>query len=186
MKGTCVSDIRIEETDIEGLFVIEPITDSDKCEDVIEVYNQSVFMSKGLTQHFVQDNEVFSHKGVLRGMHVNLARPQAKLIRVSSGAIFDVVVDLRKGSKTYAQWFGIELSASNRKQLYIPEGMGHGYLALSDAKVIFKTTTHYIPNDEIGFAWNSKALKIQWPLNNIKIIQSDCDRSCPDFSELTL
>lgn len=109
---------------------------------------------------FVQDNESVSKKGVLRGMHVNIKHPQDKLVRVLDGEILDVVIDLRKDSITYLSCFSVILSNDNKKQLYIPKGMGHGYLAIKDCRILFKTTTHYIPGDELGFAWNSKEITV--------------------------
>lgn len=168
---------------INGVHIIEPQI-SDNREFFYETYNESDFMEKGLTYKFVQDNEVFSKKGVLRGMHVNIKYPQGKLIRVTNGRIYDVIIDLRKKSKTYKKWFGIELSSNNRKQIYIPEGMGHGYLALEDSTVLFKVTTHYVPNSEMGFAWNSREFGITWPIDGIELIQNDNDRGNKDYSEM--
>lgn len=125
-----MANIHVKKTNIEGLYVIEPIVFSDYRGIYFETYNYEVFSSYGLNYHFVQDNESVSKKGVLRGMHVNMKHPQGKLIRVLSGEILDVVIDLRKESKTYMSCFSICLSAQNYKQLYIPEGMGHGYLAM--------------------------------------------------------
>lgn len=169
---------------IKGLCIIETKRFYDNRGYFTEVYNAMEFLEEGLQLQFVQDNEVYSHRGVLRGMHVNISHPQGKLIRVLSGKIFDVVIDLRKESSTYKRWFGIELSSENRKQLYIPEGMGHGYLALTDANVLFKVTTHYVPNDEVGFAWNSGEFKIEWPTMDIKYILNETDKNSKDFSTL--
>ena len=124
-----MANIHVKKTNIEGLYVIEPIVFSDHRGIYFETYNYEALSSYGLNYHFVQDNESVSKKGVLRGMHVNMKHPQGKLIRVLSGEILDVVIDLRKESKTYMSCFSICLSAQNYKQLYIPEGMGHGYLA---------------------------------------------------------
>ena len=113
-----------------------------------------------------------------------MKHPQGKLIRVLSGEILDVVIDLRKESKTYMSCFSICLSAQNYKQLYIPEGMGHGYLAMQDSRVLFKVTTHYIPDDEIGFAWNSAAINIDWGIQ--EPIQNSRDKNSKDLSEVWL
>lgn len=169
---------------IEGLCMIEPKVFDDNRGSFTEAYNESEFFEYGLSAHFVQDNEVHSKKGVLRGMHVNVNHPQAKLIRVLRGTIFDVVVDLRRTSVTYGKWFGVELSADNKKQLYIPEGFGHGYLTLSDADVLFKVTTHYIPGDEIGFAWNSTQNYFKWPVMDDEYIMSLADKSNPQLATL--
>lgn len=179
-----MADIKVESTKIKGLYVIEPIIFKDDRGFLYEAYNEESLRKYGLSDRFVQDNEVVSNKGVLRGMHVNVKHPQAKLIRTLDGKIFDVVIDLRKDSDTYGESFSIMLSAENRKQLYIPEGMGHGYLAMSTSRVLFKTTTHYLPDDEIGFAWDSKEIKIKWPIDNP--IQNERDKKNKALSEVTL
>ena len=169
---------------INGLCVIEPKVFSDNRGFLMESYNEEEFSEEGLSAKFVQDNEAFSRKGVLRGFHVNRNHPQGKLIRVLDGEIFDVAIDLRINSPTYKKWYGVNLSDENRKQLYIPEGFGHGYLALTDARILFKVTTHWIAGDEIGFAWNSEEFNIDWPINNP--IQNESDKSSPDFSKISL
>lgn len=181
-RGKDMADIKVTNTNIDGLFVIEPTIFSDNRGDLFEAYNDDVFSSHGLNLKFVQDNEVSSKKNVLRGMHVNVKHPQGKLVRVLDGKILDVVIDLRKESPTYMSCYSIVLSNDNKKQLYIPEGMGHGYLALQDSRVLFKTTTHYIPGDELGFAWNSKAVTVDWGAK--EPIQNDRDKSSKDLSEV--
>lgn len=170
--------------DIEGLMVIVPKVFEDNRGYLVESYNKDDFIETGITDIFIQDNEAFSKKNVLRGFHINRMHPQAKLIRVLDGIIYDVAIDLRENSKTYKKWYGIELSADNKKQLYIPEGFGHGYLAITDARILFKVTTHWVADDEIGFAWNSKELNVNWsvdiPIQNAK------DKASPDLSELEL
>lgn len=177
-----MSDIIVTRTPVDGSFIVKPIMFEDDRGSFFETYNDKVFNHHGLNLHFVQDNEVTSKKNVLRGMHVNVKHPQGKLIRVLDGKILDVVIDLRKSSATYMKCYSLELSAENKMQLFIPEGIGHGYLALSDARILFKTTTHYIPNDEIGFAWNSKALDVNWPIS--APILNDRDRMSPDLETL--
>lgn len=177
-----MADIRVIKTDIEGLFVIEPTIFTDNRGDLFESYNDEVFAAYGLNLKFVQDNESSSKQGVLRGMHVNIKHPQGKLVHVLDGEILDVVIDLRKTSKTYMSCFSIILSNENKKQLYIPEGMGHGYLAVTDTRILFKTTTHYIPGDELGFAWNSNALTVDWGVTNP--IQNDRDKESKDLFEV--
>lgn len=167
---------------IKGLNLIKPKIFSDIRGNFMESYNEMEFSREGLSYHFIQDNEVFSYKGVLRGFHVNVNHPQAKLVRVIVGGIYDVVIDLRKESDTYKKWFSIRLSATNKKQLYIPEGLGHAYLALEDSVVIFKVTTNYIAGDEVGFAWNSKDFDIPWPVR--EPIQNEKDSTSLDFSEI--
>lgn len=166
---------------INGLCIIECRCFEDRREHLYETYNRQEFIKKGLVAKFVQDNEAYSRKGVLRGFGVNAKVPQVKLIRVLSGKIFDVVIDLRPNSKTFMNSFCITLSASNRKQLYIPEGFGHAYLTLEDSKVLFKVTAHFVPGDEIGFSWNSKAFNVNWPLSADEMIFSDKDRENPEF-----
>lgn len=177
-----MSDIKVTSTKIEGLYIVEPVIFEDERGTFFEVYNDEVFAANGLQYRFVQDNESVSSKGVLRGMHVNVKQPQAKLVRVLNGEILDVVIDLRKSSSTYMECFSVLLSDNNKKQLYIPEGMGHGYLALTDARVLFKVTTHYIPGDELGFAWNSQQLTVDWGISDP--IQNERDRSSKDLSEV--
>lgn len=167
-----MSEIKVTETGIRGAFIIEPSIISDNRGDFFEAYNEQVFARHGLELKFVQDNESNSKKNVLRGMHVNVKHPQGKLVRVLDGEILDVVIDLRKDSPTYMACFSVILSNKNKKQLYIPEGIGHGYLAKEDSRVLFKTTTHYLPGDEIGFAWYSKEMAVDWgvisPIQNEK------------------
>ena len=177
-----VAKLKITNTKIEGLYVLEPTVYADARGEFFEAFNNQELTQHGLTQVFVQDNEVISGKGVLRGMHVNTNNPQGKLIRVLDGLVYDVVVDLRKNSKTFMQIFYIELSSKNRKQLYIPEGLGHGYLAIEDSRVLFKVTTHYTPNDEIGFSW--KSINVDWPIGDLEIIQNERDASSPMISEI--
>lgn len=173
--------MKIINTDIDSLYIIEPIIFKDNRECFFESYNKAEFFRKGLNYTFVQDNEVVSKKDVLRGMHVNIKHPQAKLVRVLKGKILDVVIDLRKESKTYMKCFSALLSDENKKQLYIPEGMGHGYLAMEDSQIQFKVTTHYTPNDEIAFAWNSEDIYIKWPIKNP--IQNNRDKLSKDLAE---
>ena len=177
-----MADIKVTNTSIDGLFVIEPTIFFDNRGDLFEAYNDEVFASYNLDLKFVQDNEVTSKKNVLRGMHVNVKHPQGKIIRVLDGEILDVVIDLRKDSPTYMSCYSVHLSGENKKQLYIPEGLGHGYLTLQDSRILFKTTTHYIPGDELGFAWNSKAISIDWGITDP--IQNDRDRESKDLFEV--
>ena len=171
---------------IEGLHLLVPkIFNTDK-NLYFEFYNRKDFQKAGLDMKFIQENQIFNHKGVLRGFHVNLNHPQGKLIRVLKGRIYDVVVDLRKGSKTYKKTFGVELSSENKKQLYIPEGMGHGYFACEESIVSLSVTTYYIPNDEVSFAWNSEELKINWPINGTKPIQNEGDSQSLDIKYLEI
>ena len=149
---------------IEGLYVIEPTVFRDERGYFVETYNQNDFKEAGLDMVFVQDNQSMSVKGVLRGLHYQKQYPQGKLVRAIRGSVFDVAVDLRVSSKTYGKWFGVLLSAENKKQFYISEGFAHGFLVLSDtAEFCYKVTDFYHPGDEGGLAWNDPEINIQWP-----------------------
>ena len=149
---------------IEGLCVITPAVHGDNRGYFMETYSQRDMEEAGINITFVQDNQSMSTKGVLRGLHFQKQYPQGKLVRVIQGTIFDVAVDLRAGSKTYGQWFGVELSEENNKQFYISEGFAHGFLVLSDvAKFCYKVTNFYHPGDEDGLAWNDPEIGIIWP-----------------------
>ena len=130
----------------------------------METYNKQDMEAAGLNMNFVQDNQSMSVKGVLRGLHFQKQHPQGKLVRVIKGRVFDVAVDLRAGSPTYAKWYGVELTEENKKQFYISEGFAHGFLVLSDtAEFCYKVTDFYRPGDEGGLAWNDPTIGIQWP-----------------------
>ena len=151
-------------TPIEGLLVIEPQVFRDARGWFEETYNEERYRAAGITARFVQDNQSSSTKGVLRGLHFQKQYPQGKLVRVVKGSVFDVAVDLREGSETYGQWFGVELTEDNKKQFYIPEGFAHGFLVLSDlAEFCYKCTDFYHPGDEGGLAWNDPSIAIKWP-----------------------
>lgn len=159
-----MGQIKVTKAPIEGLFVIEPTVHGDSRGYFMETYNQNDMCEAGLNLRFVQDNQSMSVKGVLRGLHFQKQFPQGKLVRVIRGTVFDVAVDLRVGSKTYGQWFGIELSEENKKQFYISEGFAHGFLVLSEtAEFCYKCTDFYHPGDEGGLAWNDPQIAIRWP-----------------------
>lgn len=159
-----MGQIKVTKVLIEGLYVIEPTVHGDRRGYFVETYNQNDMHEAGLDMMFVQDNQSMSMKGVLRGLHFQKQYPQGKLVRVIQGTVFDVAVDLRSGSKTYGQWFGVELSEENNKQFYISEGFAHGFLVLSDvAKFCYKVTDFYHPGDEGGLAWNDPEIGIKWP-----------------------
>ena len=143
------------------------------------------FFEAGLKMNFVQDNESKSKKGVLRGLHFQIQNTQGKLVRVTQGEVYDVAVDLRKGSPTYGQYEGVVLSEENKRQLYIPEGFAHGFLVLSDtATFVYKCTDFYNHNAESGILWNDPTLNIDWPIKDInEIILSDKDKLHPTFKE---
>ncbi len=153
-------------TAIPDVLVIESKVFGDEHSWFTESFNaQDFFQATGLAVNFVQDNHSFSRQWMLRGLHYQLEKPQGKLVRVVAGNIFDVVVDLRKNSKTYGKWNGVQLSAQNHRQMWIPPGLAHGFLVLSEtAEVLYKTTDYYHPQSEICLAWNDPASGIQWPL----------------------
>ena len=159
-----MGQIKVTKCPIEGLYIIEPAVHGDHRGYFMETYNQRDMAEHGLNMVFVQDNQSMSTKGVLRGLHAQREHPQGKLVRVIQGRVFDVAVDFRPGSETYGQWYGVELTAENKKQFYISEGFAHGFLVLSDtAEFCYKVTDFYHPNDETGIAWNDPSIGIQWP-----------------------
>lgn len=170
--------ITVTPCDIEGLYVIEPTVFKDERGYFVETYNQNDMKEAGLDMVFVQDNQSMSTRGVLRGLHFQKQFPQGKLVRVVRGKVFDVAVDLRSDSKTYGKWFGVELSAENMKQFYIPEGFAHGFLVLSDeAEFCYKCTDFYHPRDEGGLAWNDPEIGVEWPLEEgVDLIISEKDQ----------
>lgn len=170
--------ITVTPCDIEGLYVIEPTVFKDERGYFVETYNQNDMKEAGLDMVFVQDNQSMSTRGVLRGLHFQKQFPQGKLVRVVRGKVFDVAVDLRFDSKTYGKWFGVELSAENMKQFYIPEGFAHGFLVLSDeAEFCYKCTDFYHPGDEGGLAWNDPEIGVEWPLEEgVDLIISEKDQ----------
>lgn len=159
-----MGQIKVTKCPIEGLYIIEPQVFGDARGYFMETYNQKDMAQAGLDMVFVQDNQSMSVKGVLRGLHFQKEHPQGKLVRVIQGRVFDVAVDLRAGSETYGKWYGVELTAENKKQFYISEGFAHGFLVLSEtAEFCYKCTDFYRPDDEGGLAWNDPAIGIQWP-----------------------
>lgn len=170
--------IKVTPCEIEGLYVIEPEVFGDERGYFVETYNKKDFAEHGLNMEFVQDNESKSKKGVLRGLHFQKQYPQGKLVRVLSGEVFDVAVDIRKGSKTYGKWCGVTLSDENKKQFYVSEGFAHGYYVLSDTAVFaYKCTDFYHPEDEGGIFWNDPEIGIQWPIQDgVEVILSEKDR----------
>ena len=151
-------------TDIEGVYIIEPKVFGDNRGYFMETYNKKDFDKAGLVYDFVQDNQSKSKKGVLRGLHFQLKHPQAKLVRVVSGEVFDVAVDLRKNSPTYGKYAGVLLSAENKKQFMIPRGFAHGFVVVSEtAEFVYKCDEVYHPEDEGGIMYNDPAIGIEWP-----------------------
>ena len=176
-------------TSIEGVIVVDVKAYGDDRGYFMETYKKPDFVAGGIDVDFVQDNQSSSTKGVLRGLHFQINHPQSKLVRVVSGEVFDVAVDLREGSPTYGKWEGAILSAENKRQLFIPRGFAHGFLVLSEkAEFCYKCDDVYHPNDEGGLMWNDSAIGIEWPalqgddsFDESKIILSDKDKVHPAF-----
>lgn len=170
---------------IEGLYLIEPDVHGDSRGYFLETYNYNDFKAAGLDMIFVQDNQSLSTKGVLRGLHFQKEHTQGKLVRVISGEVFDVAVDIRKGSKTYGKWSGVILSAEKKNMFYVPEGFAHGFYVLSDiAEFTYKCTDFYDPSSEAGIKWDDPVLNIDWPVpEGEKPLISEKDEKNPLFSE---
>lgn len=152
------------ETSVPGIMVIEPTVFGDDRGYFMETYQKEAFAAAGICGDFVQDNQSKSHKGVLRGLHYQTENTQGKLVRVISGRVFDVGVDLRPNSPYFGKWAGAELSAENKRMLYVPEGFGHGFLVLSDtAEFTYKCTDFYNPTAEGGIRWDDPTINIEWP-----------------------
>lgn len=164
---------------IEGLCIVEPTVHGDSRGYFMETYNQNDMREAGLPMQFVQDNQSMSVKGVLRGLHFQKQYPQGKLVRVIRGAVFDVAVDMRASSNSFGKWYGVELTAENRKQFYIPEGFAHGFLVLSDtAEFCYKCTDFYHPADEGGILWNDPEIGIEWPIpKDMELTLSEKDKN---------
>ena len=174
------------ETKIKGVYMIDVKTYGDHRGYFMETYNESDFHEAGLDYRFVQDNQSSSRKGVLRGLHFQITYPQAKLVRVLRGEVFDVAVDLRKGSGTYGQWVGALLSGENKRQFMIPRGFAHGFVVVSDyAEFAYKCDEFYHPEDEGGLIWNDPDIGIEWP-DVGEIILSEKDKKNPNFEQARL
>lgn len=178
-----MSNFAFTETKIKGVFIIDVKTYGDHRGYFMETYKESDFKAAGLDYDFVQDNQSSSRKGVLRGLHFQKTHPQAKLVRVLKGEVFDVAVDLRKGSETYGQWVGILLSEDNHRQFMIPRGFAHGFVVVSDqAEFAYKCDELYHPEDEGGILWNDPNVAIEWPAVG-EIILSEKDKNNPTLTE---
>ncbi|HZM45587.1 MAG TPA: dTDP-4-dehydrorhamnose 3,5-epimerase [Burkholderiales bacterium] len=158
--------MHVIETTLPGVLVLEPRVFEDTRGFFFESYNQRVFQERtGLSPRFVQSNHSHSRKNVLRGLHYQIARPQAKLVRVVAGAVFDVAVDLRRSSSAFGRWTGTPLSAENRRLAWIPEGFAHGFLVLSDsADILYEISDYYAPQHERCVLWSDPEIGIEWPL----------------------
>jgi len=155
-------------TDLPRVQWIEPCVHGDERGFFMETYRASDFAAAGIADVFVQDDHSRSARGVLRGLHTQKAHPQAKLVRCVAGAVWDVAVDIDPESSTFAHWFGIELSAVNHRELYIPAGMAHGFLSLEEGtEVVYRCTAYYDPADEAGILWSDQTLSVAWPLARV-------------------
>ena len=173
-------------TKIPDLYIIEPKVFGDDRGYFMESYSQKDFTEAGLTMTFVQDNESKSRKGVLRGLHFQTKQTQGKLVRVTQGEVWDVAVDLRKGSPTYGQWEGVYLSAENKRQFYVPEGFAHGFVVTSEEAIFnYKCTDFYAPEYDSGLLWNDEDVAIKWPLEGLgEILLSEKDQKQKTLKEL--
>ena len=179
--------MKITLTHIKDLVVIEPKVFGDERGYFYEAYNKNTFHELGLDYDFVQDNQSFSKKGVLRGLHFQKNYPQAKLVRVIEGEVFDVAVDLRKDSPTYGKWYGVVLSGENKKMFMIPRGFAHGFLVLSDTAIFsYKCDDFYHPNDEGGIIYNDPTIGVEWPKIDCDIILSEKDKFHPPLKEISV
>lgn len=175
--------MKVTPTAIPDVLLIEPKVFGDARGFFFESFNRKIFQeATGLDLNFVQDNHSRSGQGVLRGLHYQLEQPQGKLVRVVRGAVFDVAVDIRRGSATFGQWVGMTLSEENQHQIWVPPGLAHGFLVLSDsADFLYKTTDYYAPQHERGIRWDDEALAIEWPLAGRTPLVSDKDAKAPGF-----
>ncbi len=182
-----MSNFKFTKTKIDGVIILEQKVFGDSRGYFMETYEKRKFAEGGITAEFVQDNQSMSTKVVLRGLHFQKTHPQAKLVRVIKGAVYDVAVDLRKDSPTYGEYVGAVLSDENKKQFYIPKGFAHGFLVLSDvAEFVYKCDDFYYPSDEGGMMWNDPEIGIEWPLDGIEEIKlSEKDKKNPGLHSLS-
>ena len=175
--------MKVKKTPLDGVLIIEPKVFRDSRGIFYEVYAAKKYEAHGIPMHFVQDNHSVSEKGVLRGLHYQINPGQAKLVRVTRGEVFDVVLDIRKDSPTYGKWWSLHLSETNKLQLYIPVGFAHGFCVLSESvEFLYKCSDYYSPENERGIMWNDPDLSIKWPIENP--ILSEKDNLYPRFNEI--
>ena len=166
--------MKVIPSNIPDVLIIEPDVFGDERGFFMETWHADKYLAQGIDASFVQDNHSRSRRGVLRGLHYQLKRPQGKLARVTSGAVYDVAVDIRRGSPTFGQWVGVELSADNQKQIYVPPGFAHGFSVLSEsADFLYKCTDFYAPEDEHGIIWNDPDIGIDWPDEDFFVSEKD-------------
>ncbi|HEY8464651.1 MAG TPA: dTDP-4-dehydrorhamnose 3,5-epimerase [Bacillota bacterium] len=182
-----MAQIKVIPTPIPDLYVIEPTVFGDERGFFMESYHKRVYAAAGLTMDFVQDNHSKSKKGVLRGLHFQKQHPQGKLVRVVRGRVWDVAVDLRPGSPAFGRWFGVELSAANKKLFYIPAGFAHGFLTLEEeTEFVYKCSDYYDPNDEGGIRYDDPQLKVDWHFQEFGITPGQVLLSAKDAKLPTL
>lgn len=177
--------MKVVSTSIADLLILEPEVFGDARGFFMESFNARTFADvSGLEVDFVQDNHSRSQRGVLRGLHYQLSQPQGKLVRVVSGRVFDVAVDMRRSSPTFGRWAGVELSEENHRQFWVPAGFAHGFVVLSEtADFLYKTTDYYAPEHERCLAWDDPAVGVEWPLEGIEPLLSAKDRVGKSLAE---
>ena len=188
--------MKIITTNLPGVIVFEPKKFGDKRGFFLETFRADVLQDAGINTQFVQDNHSRSSKGVLRGLHYQMTQTQGKLVRVATGAVFDVAVDVRHGSPTFGQWYGAQLDEDNMRMMYVPPGYAHGFVVLSDTTdFIYKCTNYYHPESEQGIAWDDPDIGIKWPITEIALSDKDKNNSrlkdqtsdkLPDFQNFKL
>lgn len=172
------------ETSIPGVLIFEPKVFEDPRGWFTESWREDRFRELGVDVRFVQENQSFSRRNVLRGLHYQLGRPQAKLVRVLQGEVYDVAVDIRRGSPTFGRWVGEILSGANRRQMYVPQGFAHGFLVLSDtAEFLYKCSDYYAPKEERGIVWNDPGVKIAWPIEGRELQLNARDQGYPRLAD---
>ena len=177
--------MKISATDLPGVLIIEPVVHGDARGFFQETYHARRYAEAGIALPFVQDNHSRSGPGILRGLHYQRSHPQGKLVRVTQGAVFDVAVDIRKGSPSFGKWVGVTLSEDNARQLYVPPGFAHGFCTLSErVDFLYKCTDYYHPEDEQGVLWNDPDIGIDWPDIGMEFRLSDKDRGNKPLRDL--
>jgi dTDP-4-dehydrorhamnose 3,5-epimerase len=165
--------MKVQATEIPGVLIVEPVVFGDERGFFLESFNEKEMCRIGIDAHFVQDNHSRSQRNVLRGLHYQLSQPQGKLVRVVSGSVFDVAVDVRRDSPTFGKWVGVELSAENKRMFWLPPGMAHGFVVLSDsADFLYKATEYYAPKSERTILWNDADIGVVWPLTGEPILSA--------------
>jgi dTDP-4-dehydrorhamnose 3,5-epimerase len=180
--------MKVSDTTVAGARLIEPRIFGDHRGFFLETWNERDYAAAGIVAHFVQDNHSLSRRGTLRGLHYQLPQPQGKLVRVIHGAVFDVIVDLRRSSPSFGRWYGIELSSENHRQLWVPPGLAHGFYVLSEsAEFVYKCTDYYAPQYERTLMWNDGAVGVEWPIPSGEApVLSDKDARGTRFDSLEL